>query len=299
MTTSSPIDSNTPSTEDTSAWRQAFEAVRPDLARFSPDDLTHINIDVPAVVKTVRGAVENIKPHKAQAATIPWFDATLFDNLEMYANALAYAHAQYRAATAPPERIDELVQGLTSMRELLLSDLQALSFRGIVDAAALAQVKRGGTQNSLAHDVVLLASLARRALSSSAARTLLTLEEIVGAEQLGDQLVKALGVKEQTKQVATVENDHRKRAYTLLVRSYNEVRRVISFLRWHDGDAEDIAPSLHTAGRAARRGDEEVAAEPEPAAAPTGPVAVQGANPAVAAPTPTSTGLPGEDPLVR
>src|SRR5688500_269126 len=80
-----------------------------------------------------------------------------------------------------------------------------------------------------------------------------------------------------------IENDHRKRAYTLLVRSYNEVRRVISFLRWHDGDAEDIAPSLHTAGRAARRSDEEAAEEPEPAAAPTGsPVAVQGANPAVA-----------------
>lgn len=43
----------------------------------------------------------------------------------------------------------------------------------------------------------------------------------------------------------------RQRAFTLLVSSYDEARRAVSFLRWHEQDLESIAPSLWS-GRGAR-----------------------------------------------
>jgi hypothetical protein len=36
----------------------------------------------------------------------------------------------------------------------------------------------------------------------------------------------------------------RQRAFTLFATTYDEVRRAVSYLRWHDGDGDDIAPSL-------------------------------------------------------
>lgn len=38
----------------------------------------------------------------------------------------------------------------------------------------------------------------------------------------------------------------RQRAFTLFVRAYEECRRAATYLRWHEDDADDIAPSLWT-----------------------------------------------------
>ena len=37
----------------------------------------------------------------------------------------------------------------------------------------------------------------------------------------------------------------RQRAFTLFARRYDELRRVVTYLRWHQGDADRIAPSLY------------------------------------------------------
>ena len=46
-------------------------------------------------------------------------------------------------------------------------------------------------------------------------------------------------------------NDERQRAFTLLARAYDEARRAVSFIRWHEEDADTFLPSLY-AGRGGR-----------------------------------------------
>lgn len=46
--------------------------------------------------------------------------------------------------------------------------------------------------------------------------------------------------------------DARQRTFTLLVRSYDQIRRALSYLRWNEGDVDRIAPSLW-AGRGGSR----------------------------------------------
>jgi hypothetical protein len=36
----------------------------------------------------------------------------------------------------------------------------------------------------------------------------------------------------------------RERAFTLFYRAYDELRRAVTFLRWHDGDIEQLVPTL-------------------------------------------------------
>jgi len=52
---------------------------------------------------------------------------------------------------------------------------------------------------------------------------------------------------------ATEAADVRRRADTLFVRAYDEVRRIVAYLRWHEGDADSIAPSLYAKRKASRR----------------------------------------------
>ena len=67
-----------------------------------------------------------------------------------------------------------------------------------------------------------------------------------------------------------------RRTFTLLYWAYDHVRKCVGFVRWHEGDADQIAPSLY-AGRT--RSSSEVPAAP------------------VAPATPVRPGMPGADPF--
>ena len=77
----------------------------------------------------------------------------------------------------------------------------------------------------------------------------------------------------------------RTRAFVLFVRCYDEIRRAVSFLRWNEGDADTLVPSLY-AGRGGRGKSEPARGEPEsdketPAApTPVAPVAGSAPHPA-------------------
>lgn len=81
--------------------------------------------------------------------------------------------------------------------------------------------------------------------------------------------MRAVGVREQgPESVAEVTAD-RQRAYTLFVTSHDQVRRAISYLRWEQGDVDDIAPSLF-AGKKRRETEPEHPSTPEQPAPPGG-----------------------------
>jgi hypothetical protein len=98
----------------------------------------------------------------------------------------------------------------------------------------------------------------RRAEASSAARrsqTPITLTEVERATQLGGLLFEALG---QRKQGTDGSADPREadeqlaKAYELSFRTYDECRRAALYLRWHEGDADEFAPSLQPNRRRSR-----------------------------------------------
>jgi hypothetical protein len=195
-----------------------------------------------------------------------------------------------------------MAEELATLRDMLFADATALAKRGVFDEARIGKLRSGPGYKSLAFDVVGLVQVFRERWADIASRTATQTSELEHAGQLAQQLVTAVGLKEQQPVTATSASLLRQQAFTLLVRAYDEVRRAVSFLRWHEEDLESIAPSLW-AGRGGRTAPEVPAPAPTPAG-PTGngnPVQTAPSAPAPLAPTgPTpGVGMPGAPAFTR
>jgi hypothetical protein len=104
------------------------------------------------------------------------------------------------------------------------------------------------------------------------------------AQTLGTELVLKLGTRLQPAGepiITAAATARRARAFTLFLNAYDACQRAVAFLRWDEGDAEKIAPSIFI--RAGRRKAKDVPVEP-----PAPPLAVTqgtGSAPATAAVT--------------
>jgi hypothetical protein len=91
-----------------------------------------------------------------------------------------------------------------------------------------------------------LASILRDNWDKVSTKTAITLADLDQAELIGDQLVNAVGLREETPASVAEISLQRQRNFTLFLKAYDEVRRAISFLRWKEDDVERIAPSLYS-----------------------------------------------------
>ncbi len=291
-------------------FTEAFERALPAVKALDPAELVTINIDVPSAVTTASGALTEILALRDRIVKeLPSFDLKHLDELETYMKATAHAHALYSAASAPPEVIQALNEQGLVLRDLMYSDALALVKRGLMNGDKLGDFKTNVGYKNLAFDLFGLAVLFRASWDKVGSKTALTAAEIDQAQSIGEQLVAAVGAREQAPAIVAEVAQQRQRAFTLFVNSYDQARRAITFLRWNEGDVETIAPSLY-AGRGSRK-----KAEPEPAAppvtttpaTPTAPALPGSAAPlpspvsvTVNAPTttPIAAGLPGSSPFV-
>ncbi len=276
-------------------YHEALETARADIAAVTV--LRKVNLDVPSAVLTVLGALPRLKGLRAELAALPGFDGAAFDALETYALAAGHAHVQFQASSEPPEPIPVMVEELTKTRALFEDDVRVLANRGLMSADRLRELKGSTGHKALAFDVMLLCALLRGSWSQISARTGVTESDLLRAENVADRLATALALKETKTEGGTAAADLRQRAFTLLVQTYNEARRAVTYVRWHEDDADDLAPSLYTKGTRRRAPEEE---EPAPAVPPLAPAAGGSPVPGAGAPTPVvGTGLPGSEPFVR
>jgi hypothetical protein len=175
-----------------------------------------------------------------------------FDRLRDYALALGLAHARYRGAKGPSDAVARLAEELSTLRGVLHADATALARRNIIDGTPLAKLRGGNGYKNLAFEVVGLVGLLREHWERIERRTALVPAELDYAARRAQQLVTALGIREQAPDAAAPVILLRRQAFTLLLRAYDQTRRAVSYVRWNEGDAERLAPSLFS-GRAGRR----------------------------------------------
>jgi len=131
-------------------------------------------------------------------------------------------------------------------------DAKILVQRGLIPAMRLSKLKGPNGSRNTACDLLTLAALLRDSWPNIANRTATRMTDLERAEILGDGLISAIALRDQSTAKAVESADQRQRAYTLFVSAYDELRRAVVFLRWYEGDADVIAPSLY-AKRKARR----------------------------------------------
>lgn len=281
--------------------REALDRVRPEMAALGESKTKPINLDIQSATATVRGSLAEIMLMRPQiVAQVPGVDISQLDNLETYALALLQANATHLVSTSPPEALAGLAEEGTKLRATLLSDATALANRGIINNASLDNLKGPMGYRNLSSDILALATLLRSNWSAIASKSCVTEAELDRAEVVADQLNEAYGIHDQGPAAVATYALERQQAYTLFVNAYDQVRRAISFLRWDNGDFEDIAPSLY-AGRTTTRKKASTEVEGKPDTSTATPIAKDSATNAVAgkpvtAATP-AVGLPGADPF--
>jgi hypothetical protein len=148
---------------------------------------------------------------------------------------------------------------------LLLSDAVALAKRGVMDAQRLKELKGLPGYKNIAFGLLALVAMFREKWSVLDGKMLLQASELKHVQLLADRLISAVGDREQTPtQIDAAER--RQRAFSLFVKAYDQARRAIQYVRWEQGDADSIAPSLYSGrgNRNVKRRAEDAQVTPAP-----------------------------------
>jgi hypothetical protein len=221
----------------------------------SGDDRAVINIDILQAVPTVLGVFPKIAPlREAIVVTLPNHLIKRFDKLETYALATWYTHLLTVPRASPSSPLKPLLEEAGPLREDLLSDAEALARRKLIDASVVSDIRAGQSNIDMANDLMAPSALFSNNWDEIQGRTAATKAEVERAGKLGPLILAALGLRQQGAFVAPAEATAKKaRAFTSFVRAYDETRRAVTYLRWHEKDADELAPSLYK-GRGRRGG---------------------------------------------
>jgi hypothetical protein len=217
--------------------------VKEDLEAVPADQLVHLNVDVQAATRTILGALPEIRELRERiVAELPAFDVQSFDKLEDYVQALKYAQSGYQIASEPPNDLQPLVEEGSKLRDRLLADANALSLYGLFDASTLERLKGGGGHNNLAEDLELLIRAMMAGWEKIRGKALTPLEDVQAASRIGLRLTRVAGLREQGPARLAAATELRLRAFTVLLRTYDEARSAIGYLRRREADLESMPP---------------------------------------------------------
>jgi hypothetical protein len=232
---------------------EAFTLVKPELDAIDIADLVQINVDIPSACTVALGAADRLDKLGAEMAELPGFDRKAQKNLRRYALAALYANA-VATHESSEDNVTTLLVEAAPLREGMLVAAEALAHRGIVSAQRVAEIRSGQGHLDTADDLIALSALFRDAWSAVQGKTAVTRQEVDRSAVLGSQLHIALGVRRVGTDVRSSPGQSpmfRERAFTLFVRAYDECRRAVTYLRWHENDLAEFAPSIY--GRRKRR----------------------------------------------
>ena len=178
----------------------------------------------------------------AQGTPLIDLHARYLEDFETYARALGHAHILHLVEPSPSDTVAELTRKLIVTRDGLIAEIEMLGRRQLMSSDFLCGIGPSQEPQKVVFAVSVLCFSLLQEWERIGGRTAVTLDDLAVAEQLSLQL------SEQFVRMAhSIEPEAsvmRRRAFTMFVRAYDQVRRAVGYLRWNDGDADEIAPPL-------------------------------------------------------
>jgi len=248
------------------AAKAAFEAVRPRLEQLTSDELIPIRIDVQAAAAVahsvgVRDAAPERHQRFEQLAQGGTLDLALIDSLPEVALAAWHARQQQQLQSALASKAAipaATVIDAQAVRKRMLLVLEYYFQDDAAIAAKLSVIRAGAGHQDLANDLQMLADLYQDpGIADVIARDSkhFRAEDAAAARSAAATIFSGLGLSPADRAL----DDTAQRAWTLLDRVYERVRRAGQFLFADSEDVEVTYPSLISYVRAP-------AVKPEPPA---------------------------------
>jgi hypothetical protein len=245
--------------------RACYELSRPYMAALAPDELVPLNIDIPSAVSTVLGVLPKLAAMRERLAVLAEFDFDAFDRLETYAGALMYVHARFMMTVQPHDDLNELADHGVRLRMSMVAQARALSHYGLVDLRPLENLTNRRSFAQLGGDLRLLARLFENYWPAIEGKCPMQQDEIRVADKLATRLQRLAGLRDHAPKLIRTAAETRLRAFTLLVLTYDDARRAVTYLCGRKQNPDEITPSLYGRRKRRKQADAETA--------PAGPVA--------------------------
>lgn len=203
---------------------------------------TH-TLEANAAAVQAEASAKKLEPYRAALVAQFGESATrTLDELLVYARATQQADIEL-AATEIPTDLSKHHDDVRRAYQLLITDADALANRGHLDATLLESARDIQGYQALIKSTLVLVQTLRANWSSVTGRSPLTLADLDHAEVVARRMSEALGDREHGVSRAPAA-ELRARALSKLVALYEETRRMMTYLRWYQDDADTIVPSL-------------------------------------------------------
>ena len=166
----------------------------------------------------------------------------LLDELTSVARATRQADIEVTGDT-PSNDLSAMNEVVRTDHRLLFTDGEGLVNRALLDPLRLDAARDVQGYQALIRSVLVLVHVLRERLPQAKGRTPLTEADLDRAEENAQRMSAALGDRENGVSRAPAL-ELRARAVSKLTRRYEELRRMMTYVRWHQGDADVIVPSL-------------------------------------------------------
>jgi hypothetical protein len=207
--------------------------------------VTRVNLNVPLVVATVLAVAPKVRALRAEIhAAIRKLNFDWIDGLEDYALILNRLHGEL--LTTPKTRRAVSVAGeARKLRRHLTSWLRLLVQRGVIPRAQCPKLSGSNGHVAIATDLGVLARVLGKHYSAPDPTGLAALGDLKTARVLSMRMLRT-GEERSHRGIAKgAALDMCARAFTALLRAYDEARFAVMFLRRWEGDADSIIPSLY------------------------------------------------------
>lgn len=228
--------------------RRAYDKHEARFLAMPASDLLTINIDVPAVFTLSLAKLAQLGPLYAEVRTLRRLDQELVGHVEEYLLALGQAHARYGALLLPRSKLSADFKVLLKARGDLAGSLRELARHGLLGGSRAHQFKWPTSRRNVVFDVLGMVGTFRAHWHEVQHRTPVTEQALQEAEEHAQRVLSSLGTR-PSKDVLARARHIRMAALTLFARAWDQLRRGVHYLRWMEGDADTLTPSIYVRRR--------------------------------------------------
>lgn len=237
------VPSKTPPEADAHKTMLAqWEETRSEREAFPPEKLRVARVDLTNAVQVMQGACARVLPMKERIEReLPVFEMRHLERLDTYCGAALYADALVRAIV-PEASAAGLLSTASALSKKFGNAARSLADEGLFPIEVLEEIERGVGTRDTADDLRTYAATVSKNWEAIKGNTVLKEHDLSEAVRLANEL---LAYMERKDRPATPSELHMERRKSLLLAldSYEHVRRAVGWLRWFEGDADEIAPS--------------------------------------------------------
>lgn len=258
----SPFDSG--SFSNPHDWHKAFRTLRPVAEDMPEDRVRSPNIKVYSAVTHIIATSERAEAYRKEFEQLqPLFDMVHLDQLALRAMALQFAEIRVNMEGKAERQAPAVLERARTIRERLLRTANYLTAEGLLDGGPMESMRGNRSHAEVGADLLQLALMFNQAGARIAGMHPISQSDLHEAVEVGGNLTRAIAADHTEAGEETVSVDLRNRFFTLAMLSYAQIERALDFIRFDEGDAQNIAPNLVSASRRRPRSSK-AGATPEP-----------------------------------